>query len=450
MVENGSSGGVRPVPPDSSYSESHAEFLELCAIATTGSLTAEEQARLSEHLMQCALCRDRIAQYEAVIAGAIPAMAPSPSLLKDGAESPNEWSPGQLDRAEEALFARLNDDEDDKGPTPAEVRATHISNGDALWRHMWWQYAAGLLLSVAIGGAVYRVGVRHGTENARLTDPAGLANPAHQQRMESQASQSEYNPPRIQERRPEDAENAVLRTQLADRSAELARLKGQQAQMQKELDGREADGLRLAQERTQAARQLQAVQADLEEAQRKLDAATGVHLQDVSHANALERQISQLTDTLHGREQELARQQELLDHDRDIRELMGSRDLYVADVIDVAKTGDTKKAFGRVFYAKDKSLKFYAYDLAEQEGGKNAGTFQVWGRRGPDQGRAVSLGVLFEDNASKKRWVMKSNNAKTMSEIDAVFVTKEPDGGSQHPSGKPLLFAYLKVEPNHP
>jgi hypothetical protein len=29
-------------------------------------------------------------------------------------------------------------------------------------------------------------------------------------------------------------------------------------------------------------------------------------------------------------------------------------------------------------------------------------------------------------------------------------VTVEPNGGSQHPSGKQLLFAYLRISPNHP
>ena len=33
---------------------------------------------------------------------------------------------------------------------------------------------------------------------------------------------------------------------------------------------------------------------------------------------------------------------------------------------------------------------------------------------------------------------------------DDVFVTVEPDGGSQHQSGKQLLFAFLRVTPNHP
>ena len=52
--------------------------------------------------------------------------------------------------------------------------------------------------------------------------------------------------------------------------------------------------------------------------------------------------------------------------------------------------------------------------------------------------------------ANKKRWVVKSNDPKTLAHIDGVFVTVEPNGGSSHPSGTPLLFTYLRIEPNHP
>ena len=38
----------------------------------------------------------------------------------------------------------------------------------------------------------------------------------------------------------------------------------------------------------------------------------------------------------------------------------------------------------------------------------------------------------------------------TIAQIDAVFITVEPEGGSTKPSGKPLLFAYLRIDPNHP
>jgi len=72
------------------------------------------------------------------------------------------------------------------------------------------------------------------------------------------------------------------------------------------------------------------------------------------------------------------------------------------------------------------------------------------GRRGPDRSQALNLGIFYQDNATKKRWVLKFNDPKTLAQIDAVFVTVEPGSGSRKPSGKPLLFAYLKMDANHP
>jgi hypothetical protein len=140
----------------------------------------------------------------------------------------------------------------------------------------------------------------------------------------------------------------------------------------------------------------------------------------------------------------------LLDRDRDVRNLIGARNLYIAEIYDVAQTGDTQKPFGRVFYTKDKSLISYGYDLDQQPGLKKAGAFQAWGGRGADRQHTVSLGLLFKDDANLKHWVLKFNDAKTISQIDAVFVTVEPEGGSAKPSGKPLLFTYLRLDPNHP
>jgi hypothetical protein len=129
---------------------------------------------------------------------------------------------------------------------------------------------------------------------------------------------------------------------------------------------------------------------------------------------------------------------------------MGARDLYIAEIYDVAKTGATQKPFGRVFYTKGKSLIFYAYDLDQQPGVKRASTFQAWGTRGLDQQHNINLGIFYEDDQSKKRWVLKSNDPSLLAQIDAVFVTVEPNGESSKPSGKPLLFTYLRLPPNHP
>src|SRR4029077_18281779 len=120
----------------------------------------------------------------------------------------------------------------------------------------------------------------------------------------------------------------------------------------------------------------------------------------------LEARLGQFPELLKDRDATIEQQRELLARDRDIRDLMGARDLYIAEVIDVGRDGETKKPFGRVFYTKGKSLIFYAYDLDQQPGLRYASTFQAWGRRETDLGQAENLGIFYVDNTSHKRWVL--------------------------------------------
>jgi hypothetical protein len=59
----------------------------------------------------------------------------------------------------------------------------------------------------------------------------------------------------------------------------------------------------------------------------------------------------------------------------------------------------------------------------------------------------ISLGIFYEDNVGKKRWVLKLDDAKTLAQIDAVFVTVEPSGGSQKPSGQLVACTSTKHPP---
>ena len=446
MVENGFSAGAGALPPDGP----HHEFLDLCALATSGSLNATERKRLEDHLSHCASCRAAMAQYQAVVAKAIPAVAPEFPPENEGDAS---WS---LDQAEASLFARLN--KEPEQPESAEASllnspydpdpAPLISRADTIWRHMWWQFAAGLLLVVALGFSVYRIGLHRGTELEKRAAPAASARQFTLAPTAGGVASSAV--PAIGEAQRKDGEVAQLRAQLKEQSSEISRLKASQAAIEVDRREKQADANRITEERTDLATKLGIAQSGLLATQQKLDAATSEAARGAAQAAGLESRVKELTDEVHERDQDVAQQRELLDHDRDIRDLMGARDLYIAEVYDVAKTGDTQKPFGRVFYTKGKSLIFYAYDLDQQAGLKTANTFQAWGRRGPDRDEAVSLGILYQDNASKKRWVVKSENPKTLAQIDAVFVTVEPHGGSSHPSGKPLLFAYLRIGANHP
>jgi anti-sigma-K factor RskA len=84
---------------------------------------------------------------------------------------------------------------------------------------------------------------------------------------------------------------------------------------------------------------------------------------------------------------------------------------------------------------------------------KNASIFQVWGQKDAElseKARPMYLGILYMDSESNRRWVMRLDDAKQLAEIDAVFVTVEPHGGSPKPTGKPFLYALLRKEANHP
>jgi len=444
MLESGASGGARPLPP----SESHDEFLEFCATATTGSLSAEERKRLSAHLSQCESCREIMAQYEAILGRVIPAWAPDPA---EGEQDSSGWS---QDEAEARLFARLGEPQDvsinhafKAVPVQRGSLAPPKYSGETLWRHLWGQFAAALLLVAALGLIAYRIGIRRGSDFALRAAPT-VSRPVTTAASSSEALDGKQPSPSAM--KGADPQVEALRSQLGERLAEIERLKAGQVKTENVLSVEKADRIELAEGQSGLSQQLKIAQDNLQAAQQKLDSALSQSAQSSASNAALQQRVDELTESMRERDQEIAREKELLDHDRDIRELMGSRDLYIAEVYDVAKTGDTQKPFGRVFYTKGKSLIFYAYDLDQQPGIERANTFQAWGRVGPDRDRAINLGILYQDNANKKRWVLKSDNPKTLAQIDAVFVTVEPNGGSPHPSGKPLLFAYLRIQPNHP
>ena len=436
-----------------SHTEPHDEFLELCAVSTSGQLTQEEQKKLQEHLAVCSSCREAIGQYDAIVTRTIPAMAADE--VPDDLEPGPSWS---QDQAEAALFDRIAQEEKPGKGQGRETTQVDKSNGtrrvlpfagEATWRHVWALHAAGALLAVALGVCLYQVGMRRGTDTAKLALPPLPAQ--SQAPLEAQVSDAAHEREvalaQIAQR---DREIAELRKQLERQSVALAQMRAAQDRLAADLHSKDAGAQDLAQQQTGLKQKFDAAQANAQALQQKLEALSKQSSEDQVRAEQLTAQVRGLTQALQDRDAALDQKDELLAKDRDIRELMGARDLYVAEVYDVARTGETQKPYGRVFYTKGKSLIFYAYDLDQEAEFKNASAFQAWGRRGPDRGQALSLGIFYQDNTSKKRWVLKLDDPKMLAQIDAVFVTIEPQGGSHKPSGKPLLFAYLKADPNHP
>ena len=452
MIQGLSNLGAGAVSPN----EPHDEFLELCAASTTGELSDDEHKRLQQHLAVCASCREALRQYESIVSNVIPAIAASEEP-ENIPSAPGDWS---REKAEKALFDRLAREEKNvdnrtdhrNGSSYFPHRILPFSN-ESTWRNVWMLYAAGILLFVAVGFFAYRVGVHRATDVVK----APQAQPSQQEPGLAQASLEEQLSDAGHDREVARSEVAQrdklitdLRRQLARQSSEINELKAAQTRLESNLRAGDATKQDLSQQKAALAQKLESAENNSHSLQQKLDSLAQQSAQDAAQAKASESTVNDLTQQLQEQQAAVQERDELLAHDRDIREVIGARDLYIAEIYDVAGTGETKKPYGRIFYTRGKSLIFYAYDLDEQTEVKRASAFQAWGRRGPDRQRAVNLGLFYEDNTTRKRWILKCDDPKTLAQIDAVFVTVEPRGGSHKPGSRTLLFASLKIDPNHP
>lgn len=468
MANKDNNGAAKKRTKGLVQAQPHEEYLELAAAATAGDLTEDEQAKLRSHLAICAHCRKALQEFESIADMAVPMLASelgeATSLLTSSLPAENTRAPELKDSVSGAAArTAIPPFESDSKTVPISHRnGRHRSQVN--WNLAWIPLAASILLTAALGIYAYRVGIGRGFETARLA--AGPSGSGLEANSKSGTSLEAL------ERQISDAghERVILQTQVAERDRVIKDLRGQvqaqtstlselrlaQAGLADSLQRSEADKQQMTAEEQKGAEQrksldlkLQTAEASLQETEEELDYLRQQRLVDQSRSQSLEAQIRDLHGQLRDREQAINKEEELLAHDKDIRDLMGARDLYIAEVYDVGRDGATEKPYGRVFYTKGKSLVFYAYDLDQQAGAKTA-TFQAWGRRGPDNQQALNLGILYKDTIGKKRWVLKFDDEKALEQIDAVFVTLEPNGQSHKPSGKSLLFAYLKVNANHP
>lgn len=420
--------------------DSHTEWLELCAIETTGTLSPSDREKLYAHLKGCAQCRSALAEYAALAHEGMPQVA---ERYLEAEDVPAEFKDWDADAAKQALFAKLDE------PTPVAADTLSVLQNRrrktaaiGLW--------AGLAASIAIGIAIssYQLG--------RRSVPVAQSTPS----------------PVLAKIQSLSAEKAELDKRLSAESAASLALEKQTTETQNQMAALEAQlhdaNLRADQASTSSAtanQQLQVANSDRDSLGEKLQASqqayqavqtelTNLKLerqQDLLHYASLEVEVNDLHRQLHDAEGRVNADTQYLASDRDIRELMGARQLYIADVTDVDQNGQARKPFGRVFYTKGKSLIFYAFDLDQQPGLRQASTFQAWAREGSDTAKPISLGIFYMDNEANRRWVLKTDDPRALAQINAVFVTVEPKGGSQKPSGKQLLYAYLRsVSPNHP
>ena len=428
----------------------HEEFLELCAVSTTGELSEDEQKKLKDHLATCSECRRALREFESVADVGMP-------LFSSELATPNSplhtMVPVEITRSIGSVISAVENSalasdltEPRKQFGSAHRNGCHRTNVN--WDFVWIPFAAAVLLTAALGVYSYEIGKLHFPQVAQVVPPHVESKlDALEQQLSDAGNESRILRAQLVER---DRMIRQLRRRIEDKSAALAEVESVQANLGRSLQEALTEKEEITQEQTGANQTRDAAEASLKNMQTDLEAIQQERDEDESRTLSLEAQINDLNVQLRQSQQTVGKQEDLLADDRDIRDLMGARDLYITEVYDVARDGSTRKPFGRVFYTKGKSLVFYAYDLDQQPGIKAATTFQGWGRRGPDIGQALNLGIFYQDNVSKKRWVLKFDDPRALEQIDAVFVTVEPGGPSQKPSGKSLLFASLRIDSNHP
>ena len=425
----------------------HERFKELCALAVSGSLVPLELGELQAHLQDCGSCREILAQYQTLTTEGMVTLADSYVERRDHAS----WDDTRTRRQ---LLARIQADQrsaSDRKVSPFARVQTQLGRMTAN-PFAKIALAAGLILAVGLGA--YHLGTQ-----AQIRKGADLRSPSSAS-VDSQSRLSEEKSAADELLAAQAKKLAQLEQESYEKEQELAKLRAA-------LRALETHSKELVVANNQSDERLQTISQQRDTLNAQLQSATQAYEKDRSElaslraerdkaplqTASLEAKINELTTTNRDQERRLKETEQFLSSDRDIRELMGARKLYIADVFDVDGSSRTQKPFGRVFYTQGKSLIFYAFDLDREPGVVNASTFQVWGQREAPQGeRALprNLGILYMDSESNRRWVMRFDDPKELAEIDAVFVTVEPHGGSHKPTSKPFLYALLRNEANHP
>ena len=460
--------GAMSVHPDLGEERiEHEEFAELCALSAAGSLSADQAHMLDAHLRECEDCRRVRDEFEQIASMGLPALAPE--FAEVGVEVGGGLGMGwPTERTQDRILARIEHAveravpsgewrvaSENIGAKGLRPKADTAGLGPKLWARRLLPYAAAAVVVVGSSLATYELGVKR-SATASLPQIAqaetradALRAQINQLEQQLDKERGEMNGDRAT-LAASDRKVSELEAEVKDHVAEIATLQSQEANLQSTLQSTTAEKTAAESERIAANRKMQEEQAALETAQGELNSVRAERNSQLLRIGSLETRVLELSASVKDRDQTVQEQKDYLAADRDIRNLIAARDLYVAEVNDVGRDGGTEKPFGRVFYTKGKSLIFYAYDLDQQAGLKRASTFQAWGRTGQDFSAAMPMGILYLDGASNHRWVLRFDNPAALQKIDAVFVTVEPKGGSKKPTGKPLLFAYLKVEPNHP
>lgn len=399
----------------------HDRFEAFASLAAIGELSCDERDEFLRHEKTCSKCREIVAETSSLAAAA---------FLIGSTNDEDPAIEGERHRRLRAAIAR---------DLPSVIPVTFIER----YKHRVASgVAAAFLFGAAVGAAV---GLRRAPTGSVVKIPVEVAASAKTGSPEPSLDQNEDArlqtlvvelKKRIEETRGEDR---ALRGQLTLSDQHTAELETRLSEIEKQFDAQ-------AQEVIQAHNDLSVARKELTLAKDFISASQG-------KIDSLQFALADKDARLKEVSASLEREREMLSQGREVRDIMGARDLHIVDVIDRDGKGRARKAFGRAFYTQGKSLIFYAFDLPAKNTADGKFVYAAWGNNSNNLNNKVthSLGIFYNDDQAQHRWAMKFDDPKLLGEIDTVFVTLEPAGrSSTAPTGKPILEAYFGTPPNHP
>ena len=400
----------------------HDRFEEFASLAAIGELSPEEQEEFLRHQKTCAQCREVVAETSSLAAAAFFAGSPNEE---------NSVLEGERHRRLRESIARN---------LPGVVPVSFVER----YKHrVAAGVAAAFLLGAGVGAAV---GLRRAPSVNVVKNPVEIVGSAKADTPKSsttgqaESSRLQMSVGELQKRIEETSgENHALRDELTLSYQRTAELETRLSELEKQSNAQ-------AQEVIQAHNNLSAARSQVSQAK---DAISTSQDKIDSLQVALADKDARLTEV----SASVDREREMLSQGREVRDIMGARDLHIVDVIDRDGKGRARKAFGRAFYTQGKSLIFYAFDLPAKNTADGRFVYAAWGSNSNNLSSkaAHSLGIFYNDDQTQHRWAMKFDDPKLLEEIDTVFVTLEPAGRSfTAPTGRPILEAYFGTPPNHP
>jgi hypothetical protein len=416
----------------------HTYYEKLSALAALGEVPASESEVLDSHLRDCGECRERAAAYIRLHQD-----LSLPDRVREGREEALiEGSRERVERMMWANIALIDNEATVHLAQPQPLPTAALAERSKVPTRIW---AFGLA-TFAIAVCAFLFGMRFD----RKIHPPMTINAAP-------VARTSVPIPAVANLNADPA-NTKLEGENHQLTAALDQARRDQEQIEKTLathDEQLAQAISteagLRQQIDQQSALVKATQADLASKSAALEQAQSVKSTDATTVAGLEYQVRDLSDKLHTQNSSLDRERDLLSHNREIRDIIGARNLHIIDVYDTDTGGATKKAFARAFYTEGRSLVYYAYDLPQRKADEGKFSYVAWGETNGNKASVKKIGLLFHDDQTQRRWSLNFANPQVLAEIDSVFITLErTDEDVSQPKGKRLLTAYLGTPPNHP